>query len=592
MMAGFITVTFRAAFIFCISGELSSATGEPDIPAFCITSAKQKQDFQSNDILPVPVNASDFPEPPRDPLDLKLELCPNNATLKISWHMNQSHDVDTRLCYKMKSNHDGQLLHKHCVKFFVKAANRSVTLTCWFPMGYAKQRPVITAVVETVGSNRTYDFYGEMNTSALDPANSCGSRDICELTLMESTKSLLSCNDTSSFNFDDRATIKAVWFDGIDSPSCRDSPVFISRRTSSKLDYSLNCIYHGLGHLKVLYTINNRVCLRYQMVKVICDSAPKVAEVASTTETDADDFTTFVIFGVVCMVVITTVVVLINFALQKLRLVLKSRRRYIGRNHVNSNGNEALPLKANISHDEGHVPASILVNPVHPVDKVIKREYLKRVDSMSSEGQSSTGSATRAQNVRKLHRSVTVALLENTETFYRKKILFLPTPFDTFSRDATNLLKAVFTLELSIPTQCCYDRDVYQQYMTSNRYKWIETYLGDYDRILVFLCFTTIRGQAKGVSILDDVLDHLLLTRIRPHCKVAFLHLTDSSENLEKNHHGDSFHLSDKDSFTDFVGEVLNYCGRNPLSEPDLLYRLTNCETSKHFLRYIGIRNV
>lgn len=249
-------------------------------------------------------------------------------------------------------------------------------------------------------------------------------------------------------------------------------------------------------------------------------------------------------------------------------------------------------LDCNLCTLTGPAPAPVVVNPVHPVDKVIKKEYLKRVDSMSSEGQTSMASSVRGQNVRKLHRSVTVALLENTETFYRKKILFLPTPFDTFSRDATNLLKAVFTLELNIPTQCCFDRDVYQQYMTSNRYEWIENHLGDYDRILIFLCFTTIRGENRESSMVSDVLDHILLSRIRPHCKVAFLHLTDSSENLEKNHHGDSFHLSDKSSYTNFVGEVLNYCGRNPFSEPDLLYRLTNCETSKHFMGYIGIRNV
>jgi hypothetical protein len=109
---------------------------------------------------------------------------------------------------------------------------------------------------------------------------------------------------------------------------------------------------------------------------------------------------------------------------------------------------------------------------------------------------------------------------------------------------------------------------------------------------VIFLCFTTIHGEAKGRPIVEDVLEHLLISKPRPHCKVAFLHLTDSSENFEKNHHGDSFHVMDKVSYEAFISEMFNYCGRNPDSEPELVYRLTNCETSRHFLRFIGIKSI
>lgn len=227
------------------------------------------------------------------------------------------------------------------------------------------------------------------------------------------------------------------------------------------------------------------------------------------------------------------------------------------------------------------------------VEKVIKQEYKKREDSATPDGQASVNSKRESirgrPSARKLHRSHTITLLENTKSFYRKKVLFMPTPFDIFSRDVANLLKTVLTLEGHIPSQCCFDRDVSQKYMYGDRYKWIETVLGDYDKIVIFLCFTTLGVESRSVSMVDDILEHLLLSRTRPHCKVAFLHLTDNSDDLECGHHGDSFHLSNMDSYIDFLAGVLNYCGRD--SEPDMMHRLINCETSKHFLRLIGISN-
>lgn len=231
------------------------------------------------------------------------------------------------------------------------------------------------------------------------------------------------------------------------------------------------------------------------------------------------------------------------------------------------------------------------------VEKVIKQEYKKREDSVAAavDGQANISTKRESirgrQSARKLHRSHTISLLENTKSFYRKKVLFLPTPFDIFSRDVANLLKTVLTLEGHIPSQCCFDRDVSQPYMYGDRYKWIETVLGDYDKILIFLCFTTLGVESRSVSMVDDILEHLLLTRTRPHCKVAFLHLTDSSDDLESGHHGDSFHLSNMESYIDFLAGVLKYCGRDSETEPDLMHRLINCETSKHFIGLVGINN-
>ncbi|XP_053386695.1 uncharacterized protein LOC123543729 [Mercenaria mercenaria] len=578
-----IRTALQAVVIFSCNGILLFPLASQTRPAHCTQTTRSGFNFRPKNILPSYVNAPESMEPPINSTetDMNLELCPDNVTLKIGWTMNKHPGTEMNLCYKIKS---GQLLETSCVNLDVQYSEHPIIMTCWFPMTYISYKPMITALaISDVADGGSY-FYRELNTSELDPRHSC--KDMCEVSEMN-INPLIFCNDTASIVFDEKINVKSLSFDATESTSCDNSSVVINAQTRNKLDYRLNCAYVGIGNVKVLYSINGKFCLKYQSVRVICDSRLKRKE--APTKLHVDDFQTFVIFGVVCMIVISVIFVIINFVAQMLRHLLKVRRRNNERD-IDVLDEEGMPLHDNNIRPIENIPSPTVTVPITPVDVVIKREYRKRVDSMSSsDGQSTvTTSSFRGQTVRQLHRSMTVALLENTESFYRKKILFLPTPFDTFSRDATNLLKAVFTLELSIPTECCFDREVFQRYMTGNRYNWIETILGDYDRIVVFLCFTTIRGQICK-SIIEDVLDHLSVSKIKPYCTVCFLHITDSSENLEKNHHGESFHLSDKISYKNFMGEVLKYCDRNPDAEPDLLYRLTNCEASRHFVRFIGM---
>lgn len=220
------------------------------------------------------------------------------------------------------------------------------------------------------------------------------------------------------------------------------------------------------------------------------------------------------------------------------------------------------------------------------------------MDSFTSEGQSPTKQAkpvkiAKTRDIGKLHRCVTLALLENTDdALYRKRVLILPRPYDSFSRDATNLLKTVFTMEGGIPSHCCFDRDIYQQYITGDKYEWIEQTLADRNRILVFLCFTSISIDIKCNSMVVDILEHLRLTRIKPHqfCKVVFLHITDSNDNLANHYHGDSFHMQNAHSYGEFIENILSYCGKNPDTESAFIQQLIRCDASKHFLKFVGVK--
>ncbi|XP_045178742.2 uncharacterized protein LOC123538594 isoform X2 [Mercenaria mercenaria] len=581
MMKYSLRSKMQVSLVVLYIGEIMFPPVYGGLQANCTQTIRTGHDFQVKVVLPTYINASEFRDPPFNFTGMTLELCPNNVTLKISWSMDKTSGTEMKLCFRIKSDLNGKFLHTECVELNMNYSKHPIVMTCWFPMDYVSYMPIIDAMA-TLRENaeRSY-FYGELNTRDIDPTRSC--EDMCEVSEMIISP-VNFCNHTASVVFNENITIHALSFDASDS--CKDSPIHITGMTTKKFEFTLTCTYDGIGHVKVLYSINGKYCLKYQPVTVICVSQKKVTD-SKTLEPEVDDFKTFVIFGLVCMIVITAIFVVTILVAQWLRQCFKDRRRYSGRD-VNICTDEGMPFKVNSFQQKGNdTPSTGTL--ITPVDQVIKREYRKHVDSISSSDVqfANIARSLRGQTARKLHRSITMALLENMESFDRKKILFLPTPFDTFSRDATNLLKTVFTLELSIPTQCCFDRDVNKRYRTGDRYKWIESILGDFDRIVIFLCFTKIRGQT-GDSAVEGLLDHLPLSKVRPHCKVAFLHITDSSESLEKNHHGDCFHLSDKNSYEVFVGAVLKYCGRNPLAEQDLMARLTNCKASRHFLRFIG----
>lgn len=195
----------------------------------------------------------------------------------------------------------------------------------------------------------------------------------------------------------------------------------------------------------------------------------------------------------------------------------------------------------------------------------------------------------------KMRKSVTMALLEDTNPFYKKKILFLPIPFDHFTNEVAKILKTIFSNEAGVFCQCCYDRNVYKHYMTCDRIKWIDTVLGDHDKILIFLCFKSLCTDmidGKNKSMVEEVLDRLLLSKVESPrlCKVIFLYLTDSSENVQRMHYGDVFHINNPETFSMFVCDVMSFCGRRIDEYPHVIESVLNCSSSKHFLRYTGIK--
>lgn len=219
----------------------------------------------------------------------------------------------------------------------------------------------------------------------------------------------------------------------------------------------------------------------------------------------------------------------------------------------------------------------------------------KRAASVSSLRMQEDGELKTGLLALPMRKSITMALLEETDPFYKKRILFLPIPFDHFTNDVTKILKSVFTDDAGIPSQCCFDRKIFQEYMTGDKYKWLDNVLSDHDKILIFICFTSInldKTDVKRDSMAEEVLDNLLSTKVKSHrlCKVVLLYLTDSPNSVQKvgDVGTDSYHINSEVCYAKFVGNVMNFCGRNPETNQALIKKITQSQASKHFLTFIG----
>lgn len=555
-------------------------------------------DFPARKLIPQSIEVFKIPTDRPDLHDLSVSLCPDKNFLKISWKINSSRDALIDLCYRQKSVRNGALLAFKCFRLRLAQSQYPSSVGCWFPMETFAQRPMIS-----VWANSSLDdlklFYGDLNTSVLDPTNTCG--DVCEITPVVISRQI-ECHEHNSIEYNSEVKILRLSFNTTDLTNCTDESLNISSLHQNRTDYVLNCRHHGVGQMKVLYKVRERICLKYQDVNVICPGTSLLtlteAKESVTLRPEGESFKTFVIFGVVCIIVITTAVVVLIFAIQRIpslkRWCFGIELHPAGRLRQERSsliGTEGVPLHSNNTQQPVRTTSSLSTNPhAPPAEDVIVTLYRRRIDSISSNGSKSNGSSAKVQNFKQLHRSATMALLENTEATYRKKIMILPTPFDSYSRDATNYLKSVFTLDANIPSQCCFDRDIYSQYLTGNRQNWIEQLLSDIDRVLIFLCFTRLKSElSRDNFILEDILGHLLLSKPRPLCKVVFLHVTDSSDHLEISHHGQSFHLSQPGDYSVFISEILSFTGRNPDSFPDLFRNVKTGIASQQFLQYIGI---
>ncbi|XP_053386019.1 uncharacterized protein LOC123537784 isoform X2 [Mercenaria mercenaria] len=328
-------IIISATLIFCMTELLPLTTGG-GLPEHCTQTVVYRKRLKSYDIILSRLNDSEFPEPPADTDDIKVDICPNNTVLRFSWKMNRGQGTEMKLCYRMKSMFNGQLLKFSCVRFHVQYSKRRKQMTCRFPMYYFSSRPIINVLATSLDDGNELFYYGELNTGGLDTTDSC--RHVCDVRAIE-INAVMSCNAKSSIIYKDSVSIVRLSFDPINSDSCGDTSVQISGKTSNKLDYSINCTHKGLGVVNVLYNIHGYYCYKNHTVRVICDSISTTTTFLATTESHVDKIQSLVIFGTSCLV-ITVVIICIG-------------------NRVNRYGSEiVLPQLNNLRHFEGSVSSS------------------------------------------------------------------------------------------------------------------------------------------------------------------------------------------------------------------------------------------
>ncbi|XP_053386228.1 uncharacterized protein LOC123538576 isoform X2 [Mercenaria mercenaria] len=596
--SGSVCIPAVITLVLCRSGACSKYSGT-DVYTQCTQTARSSLYSTPRVTIPKQISALGVLEPMSEYSRLKMDLCPNSRFLKLSWTINQTQDCDVMICLKMENSRKEEIMDTVCYRMHIQQSHYASAMDCWFPVDFISKRPIIRSWILPIKTSVHGIFYGSLDTSALDPVNSC--KDICETTPMN-IGSQIYCQDTdSSITYDKSTTIEHLSFNAIDNSSCKNG-IKIFKQFDGRLEYQLNCSFSGVGYIKILYSIQGKYCLKYQMVTISCPYGKSSETTLADGIDDTHSFGTFMIFGLVCVIVIaatffTVVIVVLWLYDRKYYSKSPHRRHSAGARHVSLKADKNYPLKTFSPQPSGSRPVTCVVNT--DVKETKKTSPRQRSASTSSDKMPEAENEKQRLIVLPMRRSITMALLEETDLFYKKRILFLPIPFDHFTNDVTKILKSVFMETAGVPSQCCFDRKIFQEYMTGDRFKWIENVLGDHDKILIFLCFTSVSVERTGTkrdSMADEILDNILITKVKSHrlCKVIFLYLTDSADSVQKvgDIATDSFHISSTDCYVNFVGNVMNFCGRNPEENPDLIRRISSCEASRHFLRFIGINDI
>ena len=180
-------------------------------------------------------------------------------------------------------------------------------------------------------------------------------------------------------------------------------------------------------------------------------------------------------------------------------------------------------------------------------------------------------------------------MLENMdETQF--SLLLLPLPYDTYTRDLASVLQTVFTIEGDIPSQCSFDKDVLNAYLTG-KYEWIENICGNRNKILILVFLTTKSHGAREDNLIYELLQHCLKQRIVPLCKVVFLHLTDDDTKVDTIYHGQHIHLKQDNAYDRFLCAILSECGKDVEGNQENSEKFQNmrkCDASKHFLKLVS----
>ncbi|KAL4217537.1 hypothetical protein ACF0H5_023986 [Mactra antiquata] len=563
------------------------------------------------------IHEHDFPtDINSDHKQLEVSMCPDNTTLKIVTSSNNVQEGFIEICYIMNTVFDGRHLETKCYHLHLNNFKHQITVSCWFPMKYFKDRPNISVWVTVNNTDRQQYYTGSLNTALLDPRRPCGN--ICEISVL-SIPRVIYCQHTHSIQYEDGLQILNV---NISPPVDGQDELNITQTTIGKIEYSLDCSHSGSTHIKVLYLIRDQYCLKYQLVQVICPDCNNDTTISALKNDHIDDgasFGMFLMYGVCCFFVTTVICSLIVAVVQCKHRILKICRRF-----NEDFEHESLPMNSiqqkRVTFETSSpelIPCVLKTETGKSSHPVVTTESNTKTDDSKITSAAKTTDATKTNNATKtsgttnaitktargdgrkiprLQRSATMALLEVTDPMYRKKVLLLPSVWDLFSRNMTDLLKQLFTKEAGVTAQCCYDRDVHQQYFTSDKYKWIEHILGDRDKIIVLLCFTNLdikNKRSDNIDMCADVVSQLHQTKNISHifCKVIYLHLTDSSaQQLARSYHGDSYRLNTEETFGIFLRDVMTHCGLNPNRATALVQTLIQSGYAQGFLSYIGLK--
>ncbi|XP_052812468.1 uncharacterized protein LOC128240027 isoform X1 [Mya arenaria] len=477
-------------------------------------------------------------------------------------------------------------------------------LTCWLPISVPDHLHI--AINVTVAGDE-YNTVASSTLDAVDQAINC--KEGCKSgDLMLNTSYL--CSKNGTFYHKPSARVLRVSFTPLDKgqTTLKHWPV-----TNSSISFQFHDKYNGIGRLEVSYRQLNAdlYCYVYSDINIVCDHVTSKSDPYDDTES----FGTFVIFGLIVMTCFTAILALIIFVVQKLmglhrayknrrESTPKERRRrssllgHLKTDEVIRNSilnmhkiisePEAQPLRGHGNGTSSERETSFLRNSSH-------KSSHNRIASGSSWAssilsQTNSGLPSKASSGKKLQRSVTQAMLEDLDES-NCSILFLTLPFDQYTRDVTELLRNVLSIEGGIPSQCCFDSDVLSDYQ-ANRFAFIEEITGNTNKILIFVFLTTLSYGTKEEKLIHDLLNHCLLKqRIIPQCKVVFLHLTDDDSRLETRYHGQHIHLKHDNAYKKFLSVILRECGIN-VDERDedseLPKRMLSCSATKHLYHLLS----
>ncbi|XP_052814550.1 uncharacterized protein LOC128241587 isoform X1 [Mya arenaria] len=551
-------------------------------------------------------------------VSLSRETCVNNSTIQLTI---LPEDIKA-LTFPERTQAKLTLYIRYTLAFLrnssrLQTLQRSVMLTrsrkfkqltCWLPISVPDHLHTINVTVAG-------DEYNTIATSTLDVVDQainckegCKSDDI-----MFNTSYL--CLKNGTFNHKPSARVLRVSFEPLGKGQKVKGQTTLKHWsvTNSSISFQCNDKCNGIGRLEVSYRQLNAdlYCYVYSDIRIVCDHVTSKFDRYDDTES----FGTFVVFGLIVMTCFTAILALIIFVVQKLmgfhrayknrrESTPKERRRRssllghlktdeIIRNsilnmHKIVSEPEAQPLRAHGNGTSSERETSFLRNSSH-------KSSHNRIASCSSWAssilsQTNSGLPSKTSSGKKLQRSVTQAMLEDLDES-KCSIIFLTLPFDQYTRDVTELLRNVLSIEGGIPSQCCFDPDVLSDYQT-NRFAFLEEITGNTNKILVFVFLTTLSYGTKEEKLIHDLLNHCLLKqRIIPQCKVVFLHLTDDDSRLETRYHGQHIHLKHDNAYKKFLSVILRECGINVDErnvDSELHKRMLSCSATKHLYQLLS----